>query len=123
MAHSLVFNEEDMKNNQQYSQRRRVNKYDDYAAISIKVKAQTSIEHKEGKNIDVFTQNFVTHPLLITVHELKTLIEYKSGRNAPCKCKENKPELITRWNNVKDNNIISDLTIEGIPKWTLEDGK
>ena len=57
---------------------------------------------------------------MITVHELKTLIEYKSGRNAPCKCKENKPELITQWNIVKDNDI-SDLTMEGIPKWTLED--
>ena len=91
-------------------------KYDDYTAISNK--AKTLIQHKEGKNIDVFAQNFVTHPLLITVDELKILIEYKSGKNAPSK--ENKPALITRWNNVK-NNDTNDLTMEGIPKWTLED--
>ena len=55
---------------------------------------------------------------MITVGELKILIEYKSGKNAPSK--ENKPALITRWNNVK-NNDTNDLTMEGIPKWTLED--
>ena len=57
---------------------------------------------KEGKNIDVFTQTFATHPLLITVDELKILIGYKSGKKPPSK--ENKPEMITRWNNVKDKD-------------------